>query len=68
MAKIQCLAKDVLAEAPSSPGIARHLALRGDEVLVVRSLVEPGVQSGWHHHGDYDVYGYLAAGVARFEQ
>ncbi|MGE5123881.1 MAG: cupin domain-containing protein [Acidobacteriaceae bacterium] len=23
--------------------------------------------SGWHTHGDYDVYGYVASGVCRLE-
>jgi len=35
--------------------------------MVVRSRVEPSVVSGWHHHGDYDIYGYLVSGAARFE-
>ncbi len=29
--------------------------------------VDPGVVSGWHHHVDYDVYGYIVSGEARFE-
>jgi uncharacterized RmlC-like cupin family protein len=36
--------------------------------LIVRACTEPGVRSGWHHHGDYDVYGYLVSGVVRFEE
>jgi mannose-6-phosphate isomerase-like protein (cupin superfamily) len=28
---------------------------------------DPGVVSGWHHHRDYDVYGYIVRGSARFE-
>jgi uncharacterized RmlC-like cupin family protein len=43
------------------------MAFQGEGFLVVRSRVDPGVLSGWHHHGDYDVYGYVVAGVARFE-
>jgi uncharacterized RmlC-like cupin family protein len=34
--------------------------------MVIRSRVEPGVVSGWHHHGDYDIYGYIVSGAARF--
>lgn len=67
MAKIQGLEKDTLSEAPGSPGIARHLAFGGEGFLVVRSRVDPSVVSGWHHHGDYDIYGYIVSGTARFE-
>jgi quercetin dioxygenase-like cupin family protein len=67
MAKIQGLAKDALSGAPGSPGIIRHMAFQGEGFLVVRSRANPGISSGWHHHGDYDVYGYLVAGVVRFE-
>jgi quercetin dioxygenase-like cupin family protein len=67
VAKIRGLQKDTLPEAPNSPGITRHLAFREEDFLVVRSRVEPGVVSGWHHHGDYDVYGYLVSGSIHFE-
>ncbi len=67
MAKIRGLANDTLSEAPGSPGIYRHLAFKGDDFLVVRSRVDPGVVSGWHHHGDYDVYGYVVRGSVSFE-
>jgi quercetin dioxygenase-like cupin family protein len=67
MGRITGLGKDALPEASGSLGIARHLAFKGDGFLVVRSRVEPGVSSGWHHHGDYDVCGYLVSGTVRFE-
>jgi mannose-6-phosphate isomerase-like protein (cupin superfamily) len=67
MAKIEGLEKDTLPQAPGSPGITRHLAFSGEDFMVVRSRVAPGVISGWHHHGDYDVYGYIVSGAARFE-
>jgi quercetin dioxygenase-like cupin family protein len=57
MAKIRGLKKDALREAPGSPDITRHLAFRGEGFMVVRLRVDPGVVSGWHHHGDYDIYG-----------
>jgi len=67
MSKIQALSKKALTETPSSPGISRHLAFKGEDYLVVRSRSEPGTTSGWHHHGEYDVFGYLVSGSARFE-
>jgi uncharacterized RmlC-like cupin family protein len=35
--------------------------------MILRSQTEPGQISGWHHHGEYNVIGYLASGSARFE-
>ncbi len=67
MAEIRGLEKEALSEAPGSSGITRHLAFRGEDFLVVRSRVDASVVSGWHHHGDYDVYGYTVSGSARFE-
>jgi quercetin dioxygenase-like cupin family protein len=67
MPKIQGLRASALSETPSSPGITRHLAFQGEGCLVLRSRIGPGVSSGWHHHADYDVYGYVVSGVARLE-
>lgn len=67
MSKIKALRTDALSEAPSSPGIARHLAFKGEGTLVLRGRTTPGIVSGWHHHGNHDVYGYLVSGSARFE-
>lgn len=67
MGKINGLDKDKLREAPSTPAIVRHLAFQGDDCVVVRSRVAPGAVSGWHHHGEYHVYGYMASGTLRFE-
>lgn len=67
MSTIEALPADALSNTPSTPGITRHLAFKDDEHMVIRSRAEPGTVSGWHHHGDYDVYGYVASGTARFE-
>lgn len=67
MSKIEALQADALPETPSTPGISRNLAFTGDGLLVVRARSDPGTISGWHHHGDHDVYGYVASGSARFE-
>lgn len=67
MSKIQALQADALSETPASPGITRHLAFQDDGSKVLRAQTEPGTTSGWHHHGDYEVYGYVVSGKARFE-
>jgi quercetin dioxygenase-like cupin family protein len=67
MSKLQMLAADDLPDNPASPGIVRHLAFKDEGTKVLRSQTEPGTVSGWHHHGDYEVYGYVVSGTARFE-
>lgn len=67
MSKIEAQRRDALPEAPSTPSITRHLAFKGEKDLVLRGRTGPGAISGWHHHGDHDVYGYVAAGSVRFE-
>ena len=67
MSKIQAFQASALSETPSTPGIIRHRAFQGDGCMVLRAQTAPGMMSGWHHHGDHDVYGYVASGAARFE-
>lgn len=67
MSEIQAVRKDALPEAPATPGIRRYLAFEGDGFLVIRSCANPGAVSAWHHHGDYQVYGFIIAGSERFE-
>jgi uncharacterized RmlC-like cupin family protein len=67
MSKIQALQADALSETPATPGITRHLAFQDDGSKVLRAQTEPGTTSGWHHHGDYEVYGYVVSGNVRFE-
>ncbi len=59
--------QDALTDAPGTPGIVRQFAFQDDDALVIRARVEPGIVSGWHHHGNHDVYGYVVAGTIRFE-
>ncbi len=67
MSKLQALQKDALTEGASSPGLTRHLAFKDEGLQVLRSCVDPGTVSGWHHHGDYTVYGYVVSGTVRLE-
>ena len=67
MSKIERMKNSDLMESPSTPGITRQLAFQEDHLRVLRAQSEPGVTSGWHHHGDYDVYGFVASSSARFE-
>ena len=67
MPKIQALQADALSETPATPGITRHLAFEDKGSKVLRAQTEPETVSGWHHHGHYEVYGYVVSGNVRFE-
>jgi quercetin dioxygenase-like cupin family protein len=67
MSKLEALSAESLTETPSTPGIIRHRAFKADNHLVLRSRAEPDTISGWHHHGNYEVYGYVVSGTAQFE-
>jgi quercetin dioxygenase-like cupin family protein len=67
MAMLRGTKQDSLADAPGTPGIVRQFAFKDDDALVIRARVEPGIVSGCHHHGDYDVYGYVVSGSICFE-
>lgn len=67
MSKLQALQTDALSETLSTPGITRQLAFEGEGHRILRARSDPGVVSGWHHHGDYDVYGYVVSGSVRLE-
>ena len=67
MAMISVVKQNELSEAPSTPSIIREFAYRGEGILVIRSKTQPGIVSGWHHHGDYHVYGFMASGSIKFE-
>jgi uncharacterized RmlC-like cupin family protein len=67
MSKLQALNANSLPETPASPGIVRHIAFKDEGTRVLRSQTKPQTVSGWHHHGGYEVYGYVVTGTARFE-
>lgn len=67
MKEVTAIQKDDLTAGPSTPGIKRDFAFKDDGVLVIRSITEPGIVSGWHRHGDYHVHGYMAKGSMLLE-
>jgi quercetin dioxygenase-like cupin family protein len=59
-------AGDLQAAAPT-PGVLREIAFDTSRATLMRARAEGGAASGWHHHGDRDVLGYVVRGRARFE-
>ena len=56
-----------LAETDSAPGIKREEAFAKPGLWAGRSTTEPGVTSGWHHHGEADTIVYVLSGTVVIE-
>jgi uncharacterized RmlC-like cupin family protein len=52
---------------PSTPGMVRHQAFAGDRMWSGIVRTEPGMVSGWHHHGEYETTIYVLSGALRME-
>ncbi|HXH95577.1 MAG TPA: cupin domain-containing protein [Gaiellaceae bacterium] len=65
--RISAVPPDGLASGDATPGILREVAFATDRALHIRARVEGGNATGWHHHGDREVLGYVVRGRARFE-
>jgi uncharacterized RmlC-like cupin family protein len=58
---------DELADTDSQPGILREEAFAKPGLWAGRSTTEPGVTSGWHHHGEADTIVYVLSGTVVIE-
>jgi uncharacterized RmlC-like cupin family protein len=54
-------------EADPTPGMVREQAIDVDGLWAGLARTEPGMTSGWHHHGDYVTSIYVASGRLRME-
>jgi uncharacterized RmlC-like cupin family protein len=52
---------------PPTPGMQREEAFATDRVWAGLARTEPGMVSGWHHHGDYESVIYVLTGSLRME-
>jgi uncharacterized RmlC-like cupin family protein len=55
------------AEADPTPGMVRERAIDVDGLWAGWARTEPGMTSGWHHHGDYVTSIYVVSGRLRME-
>jgi uncharacterized RmlC-like cupin family protein len=58
---------DQRVEADPTPGMVREQAVAVEGMWAGYVRTEPGVVSGWHHHGDHDSTIYVAEGALRLE-
>jgi uncharacterized RmlC-like cupin family protein len=54
-------------EGHPTPGIVREQAVQTDRMWSGFVRTEPGMVSGWHHHGEYDTTIYVLSGSPRME-
>jgi uncharacterized RmlC-like cupin family protein len=56
-----------LKKGESTQGILREKAFESKDILFARSKIAGGVKSGWHHHGQRDLFGFVVSGRLRFD-
>jgi uncharacterized RmlC-like cupin family protein len=54
-------------EGQATPGITREQAVQTDRMWSGFARTEPGMISGWHHHGDHESTIYVLTGSLRME-
>lgn len=54
-------------EGQATPGMRREEAIATDRMWAGLVLTEPGMTSGWHHHGDYETAICVLTGALRME-
>ena len=64
---VRKVAADALTPADPTPGMTRSEAIVLDDVWSGVAVTEPGVTSGWHHHGDHDSVVYVVRGAFHVE-
>jgi quercetin dioxygenase-like cupin family protein len=65
--RIVALAPEGLTAGAPTPGVLREIAFDTSRATMMRARAEARAATGWHHHGDRDVLGYVVRGRARFE-
>ena len=60
-------AQRTVAAGSATPGMVREQAFAADDRWVGVVRTEPGVRSGWHHHGDTETYFYVLSGAMDLE-
>jgi uncharacterized RmlC-like cupin family protein len=50
-----------------TPGMQREEAVAADGIWTGLVHTEPGMESGWHHHGEYQTSLYIVSGAMRLE-
>ena len=66
-ATVQRIAPDERVEGPSTAGMVRSQAVASERMWAGLVRTEPGMVSGWHHHGDHESAIFVVSGKLRME-
>src|SRR5436853_7844691 len=47
--------------------IVKNISFESQTTIVSQSQIDPGVVSGWHHHGTRHLYGFIVSGRLQLE-
>ena len=64
---IRLIRKDERSVDDSTPGMLREAAITTDGMWAGLVRTEPGMASGWHHHGEYETAIFVVEGRLRME-
>jgi uncharacterized RmlC-like cupin family protein len=64
---IVVVSPDDRTAGPPTPGMDRQQAFATDGVWAGFATTDPGMISGWHHHGAYESVIYVLTGALRME-
>ena len=67
MSTIYRVTPEERVEGQPTPGMAREQAVQTDGMWAGHVRTEPGMVSGWHHHGEYESTIYVLTGSLRME-
>jgi len=67
MKRIEVVQNVGMTKGDFTEGIMRNKAFETENLLFAHSRIAGGVKSGWHHHGDRDLYGFMVSGRLRID-
>ncbi len=65
--RVRVIRADDRAVDDSTAGMIREAAVSTDGMWAGLVRTEPGLASGWHHHGEYETAIYVVSGRLRME-
>ena len=66
-ASVRRITPDERVEGPPTAGMVRTEAVATDGMWAGHARTEPRMESGWHHHGEYESAIYVVSGALRME-
>ena len=67
MEKVEVVRGADLKQGAKTSGILRGRAFETTKMVLAQSRIAGGVVSGWHHHGERELYGFLVSGRLQIE-